>query len=188
MYQTNQATQNIPVRDRSFFKRQNHETFALTLNTKLFTWKPELPSQNRIPFEKKRKEETTEVAYILTLWTLPFILTKKKHFGRYIYGNRANEHMNVEELNALERYLEIWMYNIRSAKVTRENSQNFKKYSFRHWWNLLGKQMQIMIQEIQALKSKACPKLFTWFYKHLMRHSDSLKSISVNAGRNVESC
>jgi hypothetical protein len=25
--------------------------------------------------------------------------------------------MNVEELNALERYLEIWMYNIRSAKV-----------------------------------------------------------------------
>ncbi|KAM0860601.1 hypothetical protein ACQ4PT_046424 [Festuca glaucescens] len=50
---------------------------------------------------------------------------------RYIYGNRANEHMSVEELNALERYLEIWMFNIRSAK------------------------MQIMIQEIQALKSKA---------------------------------
>ncbi|KAM3211508.1 hypothetical protein ACQJBY_064960 [Aegilops geniculata] len=49
---------------------------------------------------------------------------------RYIYGNRANEHMNVDELNALERYLEIWMFNIRSAK------------------------MQIMIQEIQALKSK----------------------------------
>nr|ASZ80012.1 MADS26 [Dendrocalamus latiflorus] len=49
---------------------------------------------------------------------------------RYIYGNRANEHMTVEELNALERYLERWMYNIRSAK------------------------MQIMIQEIQALKSK----------------------------------
>jgi len=143
----------------------------------------------KIGFLLKRKEETTEVAYILTLWTLPFILTKKKHFGRYIYGNRANEHMNVEELNALERYLEIWMYNIRSAKVTRENSQNFfKKYSFRHWWNLLGKQMQIMIQEIQALKSKARPKLFTWFYKHLMRHSDSLKSISVHAGRNVESC
>ncbi|KAF0900811.1 hypothetical protein E2562_035308 [Oryza meyeriana var. granulata] len=35
---------------------------------------------------------------------------------RYIYGNRANEDMTVEELNALERYLEIWMYNIRSAK------------------------------------------------------------------------
>nr|ACG33252.1 MADS-box transcription factor 26 [Zea mays] len=49
---------------------------------------------------------------------------------RYIYGNRANEHMNVDELNALERYLEIWMYNTRSAK------------------------MQIMAQEIQALKSK----------------------------------
>ncbi|XP_037462849.1 MADS-box transcription factor 26-like isoform X1 [Triticum dicoccoides] len=49
---------------------------------------------------------------------------------RYIYGNRANEHMNVDELNALERYLEMWMFNIRSAK------------------------MQIMIQEIQALKSK----------------------------------
>ncbi|AQK51080.1 Agamous-like MADS-box protein AGL12 [Zea mays] len=38
--------------------------------------------------------------------------------------------MNVDELNALERYLEIWMYNTRSAK------------------------MQIMAQEIQALKSK----------------------------------
>ncbi|XP_062194921.1 MADS-box transcription factor 26 [Phragmites australis] len=50
---------------------------------------------------------------------------------RYISGNRANEHMTVQELNALERYLEIWMYNIRSAK------------------------MQMMIQEIQALKSKA---------------------------------
>ncbi|KAL5230015.1 hypothetical protein ABZP36_028791 [Zizania latifolia] len=49
---------------------------------------------------------------------------------RYIYGNGANEHMTVEELNALERYLEIWMYNIRSAK------------------------MQMMTQEIQALKSK----------------------------------
>ncbi|GJN12616.1 hypothetical protein PR202_ga30908 [Eleusine coracana subsp. coracana] len=56
---------------------------------------------------------------------------------RYIYGNRANEHMSVEELNALERYLEIWMYNIRSAK------------------------MQIMIQEIQALKSKARQTAFT---------------------------
>nr|CAB3479730.1 unnamed protein product [Digitaria exilis] len=32
-------------------------------------------------------------------------------------GLRANEHMTVEELNALERYLEIWMYNIRSAKA-----------------------------------------------------------------------
>ncbi|KAM0885475.1 hypothetical protein ACQ4PT_030323 [Festuca glaucescens] len=50
---------------------------------------------------------------------------------RYIYGNRANEHISVEELNALERYMEIWMFNIRSAK------------------------MQIMIQEIQALKNKA---------------------------------
>lgn len=28
--------------------------------------------------------------------------------------------MNVEELNALERYLEIWMYNIRSAKVIHQ--------------------------------------------------------------------
>jgi hypothetical protein len=44
-------------------------------------------------------------------------LTNRNH-GRYIYGNRANEHMSVEELNALERYLEIWMFNIRSAKVT----------------------------------------------------------------------
>uniref|UniRef100_A0A0E0I6I9 MADS-box domain-containing protein n=1 Tax=Oryza nivara TaxID=4536 RepID=A0A0E0I6I9_ORYNI len=43
-------------------------------------------------------------------------LDKIKTHGRYIYGNRANEHMTVEELNALERYLEIWMYNIRSAK------------------------------------------------------------------------
>jgi hypothetical protein len=35
--------------------------------------------------------------------------------------------MTVEELNALERYLEIWMYNIRSAKVIHKNSRNFLK-------------------------------------------------------------
>uniref|UniRef100_A0A0D9X3S1 MADS-box domain-containing protein n=1 Tax=Leersia perrieri TaxID=77586 RepID=A0A0D9X3S1_9ORYZ len=46
---------------------------------------------------------------------------------RYIYGNRGNEHMTVEELNALERYLEIWMYNIRSAKVIHTESSYFTK-------------------------------------------------------------
>jgi hypothetical protein len=45
--------------------------------------------------------------------------------GRYIYGNRANEHMNVDELNALERYLEIWMYNTRSAKVIHQPNASF---------------------------------------------------------------
>jgi hypothetical protein len=47
--------------------------------------------------------------------------------GRYIYGNRANEHMNVDELNALERYLEIWMYNTRSAKVIHHPNASLKK-------------------------------------------------------------
>lgn len=64
---------------------------------------------------------------------LSFILTNEKKLGRYIYGNRANEHMSVEELNALERYLEIWMYNIRSAKVIHRTSQiSLKKYHFSH--------------------------------------------------------
>ena len=30
--------------------------------------------------------------------------------------------MNVDELNALERYLEIWMFNIRSAKVIQHKA------------------------------------------------------------------
>ncbi|XP_072970526.1 MADS-box transcription factor 26 [Typha angustifolia] len=49
---------------------------------------------------------------------------------RYMFGDRATEQMTLEELLALERHLEIWMYNIRSAK------------------------MQIMFQEIQSLKNK----------------------------------
>jgi hypothetical protein len=52
---------------------------------------------------------------------------KGKKLGRYIYGNRANERMSVEELNSLERYLEIWMYNIRSAKVIHRTFQKFLK-------------------------------------------------------------
>jgi len=36
--------------------------------------------------------------------------------------------MNVEELNALEKYLEIWMYNIRSAKVIHQKIIFFKKH------------------------------------------------------------
>lgn len=51
----------------------------------------------------------------------------RKKLGRYIYGNRANEHMSVDELNALERYLEIWMYNIRSAKVIYRTSEILKR-------------------------------------------------------------
>ncbi|KAJ4776122.1 MADS-box transcription factor [Rhynchospora pubera] len=49
---------------------------------------------------------------------------------RYMYGIQTNEHMNLDELHALERYLEIWMCNIRSVK------------------------MQMMFQEIESLKSK----------------------------------
>ncbi|XP_043722433.1 agamous-like MADS-box protein AGL12 [Telopea speciosissima] len=47
----------------------------------------------------------------------------------YIYGRR-NENMTMDELLALEKHLEIWMCNIRTAK------------------------MQIMFQEIQLLKNK----------------------------------
>ncbi|KAJ3681423.1 hypothetical protein LUZ60_015912 [Juncus effusus] len=49
---------------------------------------------------------------------------------RYMYGNHSTEHMKLEELHILERYLEIWMCNIRSAK------------------------MEMIFQEIQSLKSK----------------------------------
>ncbi|XP_020261979.1 MADS-box transcription factor 26-like [Asparagus officinalis] len=49
---------------------------------------------------------------------------------RYMYGEGISGHMTLEELVALERQLEMWMYYTRSAK------------------------MQIMFQEIQQLKSK----------------------------------
>ncbi|XBI10644.1 hypothetical protein VPH35_137871 [Triticum aestivum] len=85
---------------------------------------------------------------------------------RYIYGNRANEHMNVDELNALERYLEIWMFNIRSAK------------------------MQIMIQEIQALKSKASQLVTVQIYKYpnIIDNLLKVELDSLYAGGHVESC
>ncbi|KAK4341309.1 hypothetical protein RND71_039810 [Anisodus tanguticus] len=47
----------------------------------------------------------------------------------YIYGGGAGT-MSLDELHSLEKYLEIWMYHIRSAK------------------------MDIMFQEIQLLKNK----------------------------------
>ncbi|XP_077231783.1 AGAMOUS-like 12 [Tasmannia lanceolata] len=48
---------------------------------------------------------------------------------RYMFGGGVGT-MTVDELHALERHLEIWIYHIRSAK------------------------MQIMFQEIQVLKNK----------------------------------
>ncbi|KAJ3678103.1 hypothetical protein LUZ60_001906 [Juncus effusus] len=49
---------------------------------------------------------------------------------RYMHGKKASHQMTMEELLALERNLEIWMYNIRSTK------------------------MQMMLKEIQSLKNK----------------------------------
>ncbi|XP_038984261.1 MADS-box transcription factor 26-like isoform X2 [Phoenix dactylifera] len=49
---------------------------------------------------------------------------------RYMFGDGGAENMNLEELHALERHLEIWTYQIRATK------------------------MQIMFQEIQSLKNK----------------------------------
>lgn len=49
---------------------------------------------------------------------------------RYMYGEGAAGHMTLDELHALERQLEMWMYYTRAAK------------------------MRMMFQEIQQLKNK----------------------------------
>lgn len=49
---------------------------------------------------------------------------------RFMAGGGAETALTLDELNVLERYLEIWMYNIRSTK------------------------MDIMFKEIQSLKNK----------------------------------
>nr|ASZ79994.1 MADS33 [Bambusa oldhamii] len=49
---------------------------------------------------------------------------------RYMYGEKDINHMNLDELRALESNLEIWVHNIRSTK------------------------MQIMSREIEMLKKK----------------------------------
>ncbi|ONK77345.1 uncharacterized protein A4U43_C02F5570 [Asparagus officinalis] len=49
---------------------------------------------------------------------------------RYMFGQGTVGHMTLDELQTLERHLEIWMYHIRSTK------------------------MHIMFQEIQSLKNK----------------------------------
>uniref|UniRef100_A0A0D9XFL1 Uncharacterized protein n=1 Tax=Leersia perrieri TaxID=77586 RepID=A0A0D9XFL1_9ORYZ len=38
----------------------------------------------------------------------------------YIHGNRGNEHITVKKL-PLQRYLQIWMYNIHSPKIVEQN-------------------------------------------------------------------
>ncbi|XP_039126411.1 MADS-box transcription factor 26 [Dioscorea cayenensis subsp. rotundata] len=49
---------------------------------------------------------------------------------KYMFGERTMGHMTLDELQSLEKYLEIWMNHTRAAK------------------------MQIMFMEIQALKNK----------------------------------
>ncbi|KAJ1703781.1 hypothetical protein LUZ63_003560 [Rhynchospora breviuscula] len=49
---------------------------------------------------------------------------------RFLYGDKATEHMTLEEMHVLERNLEVWMYKFRSVK------------------------MKMMLQEIQSLKNK----------------------------------
>ncbi|XP_031111374.1 agamous-like MADS-box protein AGL12 [Ipomoea triloba] len=64
---------------------------------------------------------------------------------RFMYGGGAGT-MTVDELHALEKYLEVWMYQIRSAK------------------------MDIMFQEIQLLKNKE--GILTAANKHLKEKID----------------
>ncbi|XP_078181909.1 MADS-box transcription factor 26-like [Carex rostrata] len=49
---------------------------------------------------------------------------------RFMYGDKASEHMTLDEMHVLERNLEVWMYKVRSAK------------------------MKMMLQEIESLKNK----------------------------------
>lgn len=45
--------------------------------------------------------------------------SKGKHkFYRFMYGDQTTEHMTLEEMHTLERNLEVWMYKVRTVKVT----------------------------------------------------------------------
>ncbi|MCE3050931.1 hypothetical protein HAX54_048551 [Datura stramonium] len=74
--------------------------------------------------------KSTGVYDIFVGSSLVYCSSKKQLIGAsYMYGGGAGT-MTLDELHSLEKYLEIWMYHIRSAK------------------------MDIMFQEIQLLKNK----------------------------------
>ena len=77
-----------------------------------------------------------------------------------MYGEKDIYHMNLDELQALENNLEIWVHNIRSTKVrfmffsahahTKKESENI---TF-HIMFFSAEQMHIMSREIEMLKKK----------------------------------
>jgi hypothetical protein len=43
--------------------------------------------------------------------------TRENEFCRFMYGDTTTEHVTPEEMHALEKNLEVWMYKVRSVKV-----------------------------------------------------------------------
>ncbi|XP_044457630.1 MADS-box transcription factor 26 isoform X1 [Triticum aestivum] len=77
---------------------------------------------------------------------------------RYMYGENDINHMNLNELQALESNLEIWVHNIRYTKVSYISfSAQTKIFSEMIIFNILplsAEQMQIISREIEMLKTK----------------------------------
>uniref|UniRef100_A0A453C240 K-box domain-containing protein n=1 Tax=Aegilops tauschii subsp. strangulata TaxID=200361 RepID=A0A453C240_AEGTS len=76
----------------------------------------------------------------------------------YMYGENDINHMNLNELQALESNLEIWVHNIRYTKVSYISySAQTKIFSEMIIFNILplsAEQMQIISREIEMLKTK----------------------------------
>jgi len=98
-----------------------------------------------------------------------------------MFGEVTVGHMTMDELQALERHLEIWVYHIRSAQVNNSLifllpcilELNSASAPSNHNWNLLY-QMQIMFQEIQSLKNKVSPAHIKCLIHHASAHKISL--------------
>lgn len=107
---------------------------------------------------------------------------KIKMEARYMFGDGTVGHMTVDELQALERHLEIWMYQIRSAKVYQ--SFCFLVFQPSHTLEIQLTsaptnhdpdplyQMQTMFQEIQLLKNKVSLAYKT---SHNLAYSDNIQ-------------
>lgn len=89
----------------------------------------------------------------------------KRHYHlycRYLFGGGIGT-MTMDELQVLEKNLEMWIYHIRSMKVPTNTSydKHYLRITFYVGYemnititHMNELQMNIMLQEIQALKNK----------------------------------
>ena len=90
-----------------------------------------------------------------------------------MYGENDINHMNLNELQALESNLEIWVHNIRYTKVSYISfSAQTKIFSELIIFNILplsAEQMQIISREIKMLKTK----VHKWDFLNLWKYEQS---------------